>query len=250
MKEKIMKAFIKLTYTELKLQLREPIAVFFTVVFPVMLLVLFGTIFENEADERLSGYGQMDLSVSGYIGMIIGTIGMLGIPVSLANYRDRGILRRLRATPVQSGTVLWSHVVTQVVIAFVGIALLFVAGLALYDLRAPDGNAMIIPAIVIGALSFFAVGFVLASVMPTARTAQAVGMAIFYPMLFLSGAAMPRFIMPEIVQDISQLLPLTHVVILIEDLWLHGTWNLTSLTVVVTMFVLGLIVSRYTFRWE
>jgi ABC-2 type transport system permease protein len=182
--------------------------------------------------------------------MIIGTIGILGIPVTLANYRDLGILRRLRATPVQSGTVLWSHVVTQVVIAFVGIVLLFVVGLVFLDLRAPDGNAMIIPAIVIGAFSFFAIGFVLAGVMPTARTAQAVGMAIFYPMLFLSGAAMPRFIMPDLVQDISQLLPLTHVVILIEDLWLHGTWNLTSLAVVVTMFVLGLIVSRYTFRWE
>jgi ABC-2 type transport system permease protein len=69
-------------------------------------------------------------------------------------------------------------------------------------------------------------------------------------MLFLSGAAMPRFIMPEIVQDISQLLPLTHVVILIEDLWLYGTWNLTSLTVVVAMFVVGLVVSRAIFRWE
>ena len=245
-----MKALYKLTYSELKLQMREPVAVFFTLAFPVMLLVLFGSIFGNEADETLAGYGQMDLSVPGYIGMIIGTIGMLGIPVSLANYRDLGILRRLRATPVQSGTVLWSHVITQVVIAFVGIVLLFVAGFAVYDLRAPDGNMMIIPAMVIGAASFFAIGFVLAGVMPSAHTAQAVGMAIFYPMLFLSGAAMPRFIMPELIQDISQLLPLTHVVILIEDLWLHGTWNVTSLAVVMTMFVVGLMLSRYTFRWE
>jgi ABC-2 type transport system permease protein len=245
-----MKAFLKLTYSELKLQLREPMVVFFTVAFPAMLLVLFGAIFGNEANATLSGYGQMDLSVPGYIGMIIGNIGMLGIPVSLANYRDLGILRRLRSTPLQSGTLLWSHVVTQVVIAFVGIALLFVVASVFYDLRAPNGNAMIIPAIVMGAFSFFAIGFVLAGIMPTARTAQAVGMAIFYPMLFLSGAAMPRFIMPELVQDISRLLPLTHVVILIEDLWLYGTWNVTSLAVVVTMFVLGLMVSRYTFRWE
>lgn len=245
-----MSAFIKLTYSELKLQFREPVAVFFTLAFPVMLLVLFGAIFGNEANETLSGYGQIDLSIPGYIGMIIGTIGMLGIPVTLANYRDLGILRRLRATPVQSGTVLWSHVVTQVVIAFVGIVLLLVAGSAIYDLRAPDGSVMIIPAIVMGAFSFFAIGFVLAGVMPTARTAQVVGMAIFYPMLFLSGAAMPRHIMPDLVQQISQLLPLTHVVILIEDLWLHGTWNLTSLAVVMATFVLGLMVSRHTFRWE
>ena len=75
-------------------------------------------------------------------------------------------------------------------------------------------------------------------------------MAIFYPMLFLSGAAMPRYIMPDFVQQIAGLLPLTHVVILIEDLWLKGTWNLTSLAVVAVLLILGLVISRFTFRWE
>lgn len=109
---------------------------------------------------------------------------------------------------------------------------------------------MIIPAILLSAFSFFAVGFVLAGVMPTPRTAQAVGMAIFYPMLFLSGAAMPRFIMPETVQQVAQLLPLTHVVILLEDIWFQGIWNGTSLVVITTMLLAGLAISRFTFRWE
>jgi ABC-2 type transport system permease protein len=245
-----MKAFLKLTTVELKLQLREPLGLFFTLAFPVMLMALFGTIFGNEAEDFLGGYGQMDLSVPGYIGMIIGTIGMLGIPTTLANYRDQGILRRLRATPVQSGSVLWSQVATQVLMAAAGILLLFIAGFAVFDLRIPAVYAPVIPAILLGAFSFFAIGFVLAGVMPTARTAQAVGMAVFYPMLFLSGAAMPRHIMPEAVQQVGELLPLTHVVILIEDLWIKGTWNLASLAVVAAFLVLGLVVSRFTFRWE
>ncbi len=86
--------------------------------------------------------------------------------------------------------------------------------------------------------------------MPTARAAQAVGMAILYPMLFLSGAAMPRFIMPEIVQKIGLALPLTHVVIFVEDLWLKSSLNMVSLFVVIGMLVAGLILSRFTFRWE
>lgn len=245
-----MKPFLKLTYIELKLQLREPVALFFTLAFPVMLMALFGVIFGNDAEGSLAGYGQVDLSVPGYIGMIIGTIGLLGIPVTLSNYRDQGILRRLRATPVQSGSILWAQVATQVVMAAIGVALLFIVGYTFFDLRIPGGSLAIIPAVLLGAFSFFAVGFVLAGVMPTARTAQAVGMAILYPMLFLSGAAMPRLIMPETVQQIAALLPLTHVVILIEDLWLKGTWNMVSLAAISALLLLGLILSRFTFRWE
>jgi ABC-2 type transport system permease protein len=187
------------------------LALFFTLAFPVMVMALFGFIFGNEAEEMLGGYGRVDLSVPGYIGMIIGTIGLLSIPTTLA---------------------------------------LFIAGLAIFDLRIPNGNLIVVPAILLSAFSFFAVGFVLAGVMPSARTAQAVGMAIFYPMLFLSGAAMPRYIMPDFVQQIAGLLPLTHVVILVEDLWLKGTWNLTSAAVVALVLILGLVISRFTFRWE
>jgi len=245
-----MKTFIKLTTMELKLQLREPLALFFTLAFPVMVMVLFGFIFGNQAEELLGGYGQVDLSVPGYIGMIVGTIGMLSIPTTLANYRDLGILRRLRATPLGSSPVLWSQVAAQVLMTAAGIVLLFIAGLTIFDLRIPNGNLAVVPAILLSAFSFFAVGFVLAGVMPSARTAQAVGMAIFYPMLFLSGAAMPRYIMPDFVQQIAGLLPLTHVVILVEDLWLKGTWNLTSVAVVAVVLILGLVISRFTFRWE
>ncbi|MCP4357917.1 MAG: ABC transporter permease [Chloroflexi bacterium] len=245
-----MKPFLKLTYTELKLQLREPVGLFFTLAFPIMLLVLFGSIFGNEAEDFLGGYGQVDLSVPGYIGMIIGTIGMLGIPISLATYREQGILRRLRATPLQSNSVLWSQVAAQVVITLLGVSLLMISALLLYDLRLPSGNVMILPAILLSAFSFFAIGFVLAGVMPTPRTAQAVGMALFYPMLFLSGAAIPRFMMPEGLQQIAEYLPLTQVVILLEDLWFTGTWNGTAVASITAVLILGLIISRFTFRWE
>ncbi len=245
-----MKPFLKLTYNELKLQLREPVGLFFTLAFPITLMALFGTVFGNEAEEYLGGYGQVDLSVPGYIGMIIGTIGMLGIPITLSTYREQGILRRLQATPLQSTAVLWSQVATQVVITSIGVTLLVGAGILFYDLRLPSSNLSVIPAILLGAFSFFAIGFVLAGIMPTPRTAQAVGMAVFYPMLFLSGAAMPRFMFPDGLQKIAEYLPLTQVVILIEELWFKGTWNMSAVVYVTAVLIIGLIVSRFTFRWE
>ena len=245
-----MKQLIKLTYTELKMQTREPMTIIFTIAFPVFLMVVFGAIFGNDSEEYLSGYGQIDLSIPGYFGMIIGTVGMLGIPMNLANYRENGVLRRLATTPVRTGAILWSHVATQALLGLLGMILLLVAGFALFDVRIPTRALSIVPAVIAGACSFFAIGFVLAGIMPTARAAQAVGMALFYPMLFLSGAAMPRFIMPDSIRRIADALPLTHVVKLIEDLWLFGTLNIVSLSVVLGVLVFGVVVSRYTFRFE
>jgi ABC-2 type transport system permease protein len=170
--------------------------------------------------------------------------------MTLANYRDNGVLRRLSATPVRASSILWAQVVTQVVLTLAGIALLLVVGTLLFDVRVPAGGVAIIPAAIVGGLSFFAIGFVLAGVLPNARTAQAVGMAIFYPMLFLSGAAMPRSLMPAGVRQISELMPLTHVVKLMEDLWIADRLNLVSLGVVLALLIGGVLLARVTFRWE
>jgi ABC-2 type transport system permease protein len=175
---------------------------------------------------------------------------MLNLPITLATYRENGILRRYRATPLPSRIVLWSQVIVNVVMTGLSVLILFVAGRLLYDLRLPSALLPMVPAILLGGLSFLAVGFVLAGLMPTPRTAQAVGMALFFPMLFLSGAAMPRQIMPETVRQVAEFLPLTHVVKLLEDLWFEGAWNQTSLLVVIGLLIAGLVVSRYTFRWE
>lgn len=245
-----MKQLLKLTWTELKLQLREPLATFFTLIFPLMLLIVFGSIFGNEPEAFLGGFGRVDLSLPGYIGLIIGTVGLLSIPVTLANYREQGILRRFQATPLRPAAVLWAQVAVNVLMTALGIAILVVAGRLLFDLRPPTLTLAIIPAIALAAFSFFAVGFMMAGVMPTPRSAQAAGMALLYPMLFLSGAAMPRQIMPETMQRIAEFLPLTHVVILLEDLWFAGDWNTISLGVVCLMLVVGLVITRYTFRWE
>ena len=88
-----MQAVSKMTWIELKLKMREPIGVFFTLVFPLLLLFLFGTIYGNKPTPFLGGRGNVDNSVPGYIGMIIGTIALTGLPVALGEYREQGILR-------------------------------------------------------------------------------------------------------------------------------------------------------------
>lgn len=94
-----------MTKTELKLYLRDPMAVFFTLLFPLMMLFLFGSIFGNESDPDLGGRGSVDVSVPGYIAITIATNAIMGLPINLATYRAGGVLRRFRATPLAPSVV-------------------------------------------------------------------------------------------------------------------------------------------------
>jgi ABC-2 type transport system permease protein len=245
-----MKALTKMTWVELKLKLREPVGTFFTLVFPLLLLFLFGSIYGNEPTPFLGGRGNVDNSVPGYIALIIGTTGMIGLPIALAVYRENGILRRFRATPLKPITVLGSQVLVNLAVSMVGMASLVVVGVFVYDLALPAAPLGALLAIIIGGLSFLSVGFVLASLLPTATSAQAVGMALFFPMMFLSGAGLPQQMLPQRLVDFSQYLPLTHVVNLLQDLWYGNGWNMTALLVLVGMTVVATAVSIRYFRWE
>ena len=181
-----------MTKAELKLFLRDPMAVFFTLLFPLMMLFLFGSIFGNEPDPDLGGRGSVDVSVPGYIAIIIATNAIMGLPINLATYRAGGVLRRFRATPLPSSVVLVAQVAVGLIAAALGSILLVIAGRIFFGLHLPEDPALVAGAILMGAASIFACGFILAGVLPNARTAQSVAMVVFFPMMFLSGAALPR----------------------------------------------------------
>lgn len=116
--------------------------------------------------------------------------------------------------------ILTSHVIVLFVVNVLGLALLLLVGKLVYNLHFMGNVGLVLLAFVLSSLSFFALGFVLDGLAPTARTAQIVAMVLFYPMIFLSGSGIPREIMPESVRRISECLPLTHVVTLLRGLWL------------------------------
>lgn len=247
-----MKAFLKYTWIEIKLFLREPIGAFFTLLFPLMMLFLFGTIYGNEPQAMFNGYGSVDVSVPAYTAMIIGTTGIMGINITMASYREGGILRRLRISPLRPLVILLGQVVVFFLMTVAGMALLVVAGKLVYGMRFDGDLLTVVLAFILGSLSFFSLGFVMASVMPNARTAQVVGMAVLYPMLFLSGAGLPLEILPESLRNFSRFLPLTHVVTLLRGLWIGGGWaqHTTEIWVLLGVMVAGVGISSFAFRWE
>jgi ABC-2 type transport system permease protein len=247
-----MKSFMKLTWMEMKLFVREPQAAFFTLVFPLILLFVFGSVYGNKPSPMFGGYGNVDVSVPSYTALIIATSGLISITIIIATYRETGILRRFKVTPLRPLALLMADVVVIFIMTTVGMGLLILAAKIFYGMRF-NGNPLYVGiAFVLSCMSFFSLGFILAGFLPTARSAQIVGMAIFFPMIFLSGSTIPFEMMPEKIRTFSQVIPLTYVVKLLKGFWFGESWSqhVREVFVLIGLMVVFLAISIKVFRWE
>jgi ABC-2 type transport system permease protein len=248
-----MKSLLKMTWMEAKLFLREPMSAFFTLIFPLLMLFIFGTIYGTKPVPGTdSPQGAIGSLIPAFSGMIIGITGLMPITITLATYRENGVLRRLRTTPVSPLVVMAAQLIVVFCMTGLGMLLLMAAGKLVYHVQSNGNPFSILGAFVLGSLSFFGIGFILAGSMPNARAAQIVGMVLLYPMLILSGAAWPRELMPAAVQKVSVFLPLTYVVNLLRGVWSGESWSAHWLDalVLVGILLLGVFISVKTFRWE
>lgn len=247
-----MKSLFRLTVIEMKLYLREPMATFFTLLYAPMLLFLFGFIYGNEPTPFFGGRGFVDSQLPAYIALIIVTVGLMSVPIATSEDREKGILRRFHSTPASPAIYLFANIFTYFIMSLIGVTLLFLVGRFVYNVTFEGNIFSILAGFTICALSFFSFGYLIASLAPTARTAQIIGMVIAFPMMFLSGAAMPIEVLGDKVTNVSKYLPLTYVVRLMKGLWLGHSWaeHWLEIIVILGLLVVGAAISVKTFRWE
>ena len=247
-----MKSFTKMSWMETKLFLREPVSAFFTLVFPIMYLFLYGAISGNEPTPMYGGMRTIDAAIPSLTAMIIAAGGLMSITITMATYREKGILRRLGTTSVSPLIVLAAQVVVVFAMTCLGMLLLIAAGMLVYHVRFEGDAFSLLVGFVLSCLSIFGIGFILAGTMPTVRSAWAVAMVLLYPMLLLSGAFFSVELLPAAIQKVSLFMPLTYVVNLLRGLWTGAPWgnHLLDVGVLVGMLLLGVIISAKTFRWE
>ena len=202
-----MRGLWKLTRMEALLYVREPMASFFTLVFPILLLVLFGSIYGNKPNPFFGGHGTVDVSTPAYIGIIIGSTALMSIPIGLGTYRERGILRRLKATPLRPGAIIVAEIIVHYAMTLLGAVLLIVSAKLGYGLQFAGNPLFVFLAFTLSALSFFAVGFLLASLAPSARVAYVVGMVFLLPEYFPVGGDHPQGNLPADAEGDQQVRP-------------------------------------------
>lgn len=252
MRRKTLLSFWKLFRADALLYLREPIATFFSLLFAPMLLVLFGSIYGNQPTPLFQGRGTVDVSIPAYLGLVVASVALMSLPIGVASLREKGVLRRFRLTPLRPLTYFLADTLVYLLITILGGILLVSTGLAFFGVHLPSSLGSVFLGLLLGTSAFLALGYVLVSLVRTTRAAQVVGMAVTYPLIFLSGAGIPLEIFPQGMQQFARFLPLNWLVTLMKGLWLGDSWGAHWLEVLLLAGLLTLctILAVTLFRWE
>ncbi len=212
---------------------------------------MLGGVFGNIPDpEFYGGVGPMDFYTPAYVALVIASIGLISIPAHMAGNRDRGVLRRYRASLVPGAVVIGAEVVVSLVGGAVSAVILVVAAMLTYGAAAPVSPGGVLAAFLLGTLSFSAVGVMLGSLLRNARSAQSAGVLLWFAMLFLGGAGPPPEVLTGALSVAHRLAPLTYVVKALQGPWLGNGWQWGDSALVLGIGVTALLVTRFAYRWE
>jgi ABC-2 type transport system permease protein len=218
--------------------LREPLTLIFVFAFPVVTMLIIGGSFGTTPTVAFDGVNPSQWYVASYLTVVIAATGLIMVPVHLASYRERGVLRRFAA----AGFPRWSFALAEAVTGLVAIAAGAIALLAVaapvYGLPSVHHLVVAILGFGLGSVAFVAIGVLLGTALPSARSAQAVGMILFFPSFLLGAGGPPPHVMGAQLRDIAGYLPLTRVTDAVRDPWL-GTGTATGSL----LFVAGLAVA-------
>ncbi len=242
-----------LTWLETKIFVREPLGFIGTVGFPVLIFVVLGRIFGRAAGQGPRGapdFVSIDLPI--LVTILMALSAVLSLVTIISIYREGGILKRLRATPLRPQTILTAHVIVKLAFTALTLIAMWLAGKRYYPVPLDAPFMSFTLALLFSTLSIVSMGFVIASLVPTARFAQPIGSLILYPMLGLSGLFVPIDSLPPTLRTIARVLPLTYVVSLLRgiwrgDGWVHHTGDLAALAL---LLVICTVASAKMFRWE
>jgi len=243
-----MRTLIALTRTELRLLTREWAAMLFAFAFPALMLVVLAGVFGDLPDPE--GFGAAIPSehyVASYIAIPLGALALVGLPVMLASYRERDVLRRFAAFGVPAGAVVAAQALVSALLVLAGVAVVLLVAAPTYGIPTPADPVTVVAGFVLGTVTMLAIGVALGLAASTARAAQAIGLLAFFPMWLLGGGP-PQRVMSGAMVSVADVLPLTHAISAVRDPWLFegaatgadllalGVW-LTGALVVVGMLL-------------
>jgi ABC-2 type transport system permease protein len=246
-----MSVFLKLTRNELRLFLREPLVVFFSVLFPTILVVILGSIPDFRVPSPdLGGSTVISLYVGIALALSLAMLGLQFLPSVLASYREKGILRRVATTPVRPIALLAAQMATSLLIAVVSGLLVIAVGRIAFGVGLPGQIAGFVVAYLLSAAGVFALGLLIAALVPTGKAANSIGTLLFFPLMFFAGLWTPREVLPTVLQRIGDFTPLGAGERALHDA-ATGHWpQLLPMVVLLAYVVVFGAAAARLFRWE
>jgi ABC-2 type transport system permease protein len=251
MRPQFLGGFWKLTWLETKIFTREPMGFVGTLVMPLVLFIVLGRAF-GVAKPLAVPQTDIPFNVAILAAVLIAISAVQSLVAIISIYREGGILKRLRSTPLSPVTIMGALVVVKLVFTVISLALLMLAGRRLFPGVMQVNVFSFTLAVVLGTFSILSLGFVIASLVPTARFAQPISAFVLYPMLALSGLFFPVSRLPRWLESIANLLPTTHAVALLQGVWDGSGWSShwVNVAMLLVLFMAYTALSTRVFRWE
>ncbi|WP_433078594.1 ABC transporter permease [Dactylosporangium sp. CA-052675] len=243
-----MRALARLTVIETRLMLREIAGPMFTVLLPVALLVVFGLPGSaHTADPALGGRRGVDTVIPSMSVMVsMAMVAFFMLPTVLANYRERGVLRRFATTPVRPAALLGAQLVMNAGVVLLSTLLTLVIGVAALDMRVPD-LALVVPVFLLGVLGLFPIGLLVAAVAGSAKAATGYALALWFPSAFFAGLYVPVEYLPRALARVGDFTPLGAFRQAVQAAWAGDAPHPQHLVVLAASFLLagGLALRHY-----
>ena len=247
-----MKAFCTLLKNELKLNIRNMNMVIFALLLPLVVLVILGFLYGTSPAADGADYTFLEQSIGALCAISVCAGGLMGLPLVVAEYRERKILKRFQVTPISPGMLLAVEFLIYVLYALVSlITLLLVSGLA-WGVHLRGTWVSFAGSWLLTVLSTLSIGMMVGGIAKNAKSASVIASVLYFPMLIFSGATLPFEIMPEAMQKIVTVFPLTQSIQLMKESFLGLTVEHSGLSIIVMLCVTlacsGIAIK--CFKWE
>jgi ABC-2 type transport system permease protein len=242
---------LKLTATELKLLSRERVRAGLPVAIPLLLLIVLGNVRSFRQPQAIyGGESLIDLYTTIVIVMGLALLALTNMPMMLADYRERGVLRRLQTTPIGPVRVLTAQLAADLAISAVMVVVILAVARIGFAVPLPRQAGGFILAALLAAAALLGAGLLVAAIAPTGRVARGIGALLFYPMMFFAGLWLPIPSMPAVLQHISHATPLGAAVPALTTAAEGSMPTALQLgTLAAWAVAFGLAAARF-FRWE
>ncbi len=249
----MLRGLWKLTWIEIMIFLREPLGAIGTIGVPVLIFLVLGRIVGGRLPpSAVAANNFVRVGLPVFASVLIAISAVLSLITIISIYREGGILKRLRATPLRPQTILTAHVLVKLILTATTLALMVLAGKRYYPVGVHAPLFSFTIALLISTWSILSIGFLIASIVPTARFAQPIGAIILYPMIAVSGLFIPMESLPPVLHAVARILPLTYVVPLLQGIWNGDPWlvHMGDVAALAVLFVVCTALSAKVFRWE
>ncbi len=251
MRPQFLRGFWKLTWLETKIFVREPMGFVGALVMPLVVFIVLGRAFGGGRPVAAPAV-DIPFNVAILAAVVIAISAVQSLVAIISIYREGGILKRLRSTPLSPVTIMGAQVAVKLVFTLISLSLLMLAGRRLFPGVMRVNVFSFTVAVLLSTFSILSLGFVIASMVPTARFAQVISAAVVYPMLALSGLFFPVERFPPALKSVSYVLPTTHAVALLQGVWDGSGWGAHwgDVAALLALFAAYTALSTKFFRWE